>query len=62
MANLGQDPRLEPPPNFQTDRYATICQNLIAQNQADDTELDDEWAVKQLLDTWEVDRQARQAV
>ena len=62
MANLGRDPRLEPPPNFQTDGYATIRQNLIAQNQTDDMELDDEWAVKQLLDAWEVDRQARQAV
>ena len=60
MADLSRDPRLEPPPNFQTDGYATIRQNLIAQNQTDDTELDDEWAAKQLLNAWEVDRQARQ--
>ena len=61
MTDLGRDPRLEQPPNFQTEGYAAIRQSLIAQNQTDDTELDDEWAVKQLLDAWEVDRQARQA-
>ena len=35
---------------------------MIAQNQADDIQPDDEWVAKQLLDAWEADRQTRQAM
>ena len=62
MTNQEMNPHIETPPNFNTPGYALIRQALIAQNQDDEVEQDDDWAAKQLLDAWEADRQARQVV
>jgi hypothetical protein len=59
MTDSERDPRLETPPNFQTEGYAAIRQALITQNQTEERVLDDEWAANQLLNAWEADRQAR---
>ena len=60
MATADRDPSSETPPNFQAAAYALIRRALIDQHQRDGTELDDEGAAKQLLDTWEEERQVRQ--
>jgi len=60
MVTLDKNPNLDTPPNFQAAEYNLIRRALIAQNQTDGTELDDEGAARLLLDAWEEERQVRQ--
>ena len=60
MIALETNPSLETPPNFQALGFTPIRQALMAQNQDDGAELDDEGATQQLLDTWEAERKTRQ--
>ena len=61
MTNLGRNPSLDTPPDFQSVGYTLICQALIAQNPGDENGLDNEGTARQLLDAWEEERQTRQA-
>jgi len=60
MVSLDKNPSLDTPPNFKATEYAIIRQALIVQNQTEGNELDDEGAVKLLLDAWNEERRARQ--
>ena len=61
MSTRDQNPSLETPPDFRTPGYTLIHQALIAQDQGNGNNLDDNSAAKQLLDAWEEERWTRQA-